>query len=424
MHMRRTQLTRLTAALLVIGVAGVLGLGLAEILLRVAVPANSEYHVLRPREQVVFHPRADIFSGVAGAARYVVNSAGIRGDELTTGSDQYRILAVGGSTTQLLYLDGSEAWPYLVQQDLKATTDGAAIWVGNVGKSGANARDHVVHVKYLVPQIPELDAILLLVGVNDLTVALSQGAHYRVPVPITDSAAERAQIRTAFAVAPGKLHQPATEAYLSEGAPWFKRLALYQLMKRGRMIYSSWQASRGLAQDDKGEVLETWRKHRRTATVFIDSLPRLDEPLREYRTNLDAIVELASRYKIRLVMMTQPVIWRENLSADELRHLWLGGTGRFQVDSGQSYYTPRVLADAMRQYNEVLLDVCAARGIECLDLAARIPRDTLMFYDDVHFTERGSRTVAAEIAAFLRERPPLTIARRSLSVQSAGAPTR
>jgi lysophospholipase L1-like esterase len=356
----------------------------------------------------------DIFNGISGPSHYVVNDAGIRGDEPTLDGAQYRILAVGGSTTQLLYLDGPETWTYLVQHDLSRTVAGAPVWVGNVGMSGTNARDHVVHVKYLIPQHRNLDAILLLVGVNDLTVALSQGDHYALPTPITDSLAERAQVRTAFAVAPGRLHEPRTEAEISDGAPWFKKLALYQLLKRAKMVYASWEASRGLAQDDRGEILEVWRSHRRTASSMIDSLPNLDLPLREYRTNLDAIVALAESNGIRLVMMTQPVLWRADLSAEEQRHLWLGGVGNFQADSGQAYYTPRVLADAMHRYNEVLLNVCATRSVECIDLERLIPRDTLMFYDDVHFTERGSQAVGSEIVRFLRQRPPFTAAPKQL----------
>ena len=419
--MSSPRLVRITAALLSIGIAVVIALVVSEVLLRVAVPANTQYHVVRPGTQVVFHPRADIFNGISGPSHYVVNDAGIRGDQPPADGNRYRILAVGGSTTQLLYLDGPETWTHLVQRDLGQTASGSPVWVGNVGMSGTNARDHVVHIKYLTPQHPNLDAILLLVGVNDLTVALSQGDGYRLPEPITDSVAERAQVRTAFAVAPGKLHQPTTETYISEGASWVKRLALYQLLKRARMVYTSWEASRGLAQDDQGEILEVWRSHRRTATRFIDSLPPLELPLREYRTNLETIVALAQARRIRLVMMTQPVLWRADLSPEEQRHLWLGGTGNFQVDSGQAYYTPRVLAEAMHRYNEVLLDVCATRNVECLDLESLIPRDTVMFYDDVHFTERGSQAVAAEITRFLRSRPPFDAAPTQLIGSAAAA---
>jgi len=43
-----------------------------------------------------------------------------------------------------------------------------------------------------------------------------------------------------------------------------------------------------------------------------------------------------------------------------------------------------------------------------------IARDTAMFYDDVHFTEAGSRAVADEITRFLRLRPPFAGAPRQL----------
>ena len=99
--------------------------------------------------------------------------------------------------------------------------------------------------------------------------------------------------------------------------------------------------------------------------------------------------------------MTQPSLWRADLTPQEERRLWFGGIGDFQQNAGSTYYTVSALADAMAQFNRTLLDTCAARGITCLDLAARVPKDTSQFLDDVHFTERGAGTVAAVVAAWL-----------------------
>ncbi len=64
-----------------------------------------------------------------------------------------------------------------------------------------------------------------------------------------------------------------------------------------------------------------------------------------------------------------------------------------------------VLAETMRRFNAVMLDVCRERRLPCLDLAARIPRDTTMFYDDAHFTDAGSRAVAAAVVEHLQSLP-------------------
>jgi hypothetical protein len=66
----------------------------------------------------------------------------------------------------------------------------------------------------------------------------------------------------------------------------------------------------------------------------------------------------------------------------------------------------------MQRYNETLLRVCRERGVECIDAAARLPKDASIFWDDAHFTEEGSRRLAQIVADHLLEREPLASRRR------------
>ena len=51
-----------------------------------------------------------------------------------------------------------------------------------------------------------------------------------------------------------------------------------------------------------------------------------------------------------------------------------------------------------------MLDVCREEGVDCLDLAALIPKDTSAFYDDCHFNIAGNAKVAAAVTDFLAAR--------------------
>ncbi len=157
-------------------------------------------------------------------------------------------------------------------------------------------------------------------------------------------------------------------------------------------------------QDEEGQVYERWRQHRRNAAEILDETPPLDAALRVYRRNLIAIADVARDASVRLVFVTQPALWRADLTAEEEASLWLGGVGNFQETTGNPYYASRVLADAMSQYNAVLLDVCRERSIECIDLAGSLEASLANFYDDVHFTERGAAAVAEIIGARLGAR--------------------
>jgi hypothetical protein len=119
--------------------------------------------------------------------------------------------------------------------------------------------------------------------------------------------------------------------------------------------------------------------------------------LDEYRANIRALIECAESRHVRIVFLTQPALWRADLPAELERLVWMGGIGDFQRQSGCEYYTVAALAEGMRRYNDAVVEVCAAEGVECIDLDAVIAKDGSMFYDDVHFTEAGARRVAEEI---------------------------
>lgn len=396
---------RLGGRILALVVSLTLTLALVEAILRVAFPAQTHYYVWPPRTKKALRPDPAHMPGVSGDNHFTVNTQGIRGKEL--GPDaEYRLLAIGGSTTECLYLDDPEAWPALVGQALPQTADDRPVWIGNVGKAGTYSRDHVVQLEHLAPQLPRLDTVLVLVGINDLTVTLAQGDHYAPPRPITEPEADRQQVRRAFAIAPGRLQDVSTDELGPAEAPFFKRTALYQLLKRTRAGLANQTGAHGLAQDETGQMYAAWREHRAHPSELRTAPPDLTAPLAEYRHNLAVLADLAKAGHQRLVLLTQPTLWRPDLPKESLDLLWLGGVGSFQEQSGKAYYSVAVLADTMRRYNEVVLDLCRERGLSCIDLASRIPKEGTMFYDDCHFTQEGSRAVATVVTRHLKHLPP------------------
>lgn len=387
---------RALGVLALAGGALAVGLIAAEVTLGVAAKRPDHYSVLVPGSRV-FEPDQRFVHGITGPARYDVNAAGLRGPDFGPDADEYRILLVGGSTTECTLLDIDENWGTLIARDLPQTRDGRTTWVGNVGRSGLTGRDHVVTVKYLLRQYPRIDLVIVLVGVNDLTVALRQGEAYEPPVPVTDPAAERVQIRNAFVISPEGFHQPLSDVAATT-EPWYKKTHLYDLARRARATLRA----RAVLHQIGGSNLEQWRNHRQSASAIVHELPDLTEPLQEYRHNLLAIVDAARSGGADVMFLTQPSLWRPGIPAEYERLLWLGGTGPFQDVAGQSYYSVAALAEAMDRYNAETLDVCRSEGLRCFDLAAAIPADTTLLYDDVHFTEAGSARVGRSVSEYLR----------------------
>jgi hypothetical protein len=62
----------------------------------------------------------------------------------------------------------------------------------------------------------------------------------------------------------------------------------------------------------------------------------------------------------------------------------------------------------MQAYNDTLLEVCKTRGVECIDLAGILPKSDTIFYDDVHFSDKGSLMTADVVFKYLSKKNPFT----------------
>jgi hypothetical protein len=150
------------ALALVLGcVAGVV---LAELLLQMTWPGGDQYYYLWPPHlSSSVRPAPGAVHGIGPEAHHKVNSVGVLGEELPAKDvPQYRILTVGGSTTECAMLDQSKTWPSLVGTALARTADGRQVWLGNLGRSGFNSRDHLGAMRFVVGHY-EPDAVVVLV---------------------------------------------------------------------------------------------------------------------------------------------------------------------------------------------------------------------------------------------------------------------
>ncbi|MEM7311321.1 MAG: GDSL-type esterase/lipase family protein [Planctomycetota bacterium] len=361
------------------------GLALAALategLLRLLLPAQSAFYVWPPGLERTFRPSPGVMPGVEGESLFRINRLGLRGDDPGP-SPAPRILCVGGSTTECLYLDQAEAWPQRVQAEL-----GGSAWVGNAGVSGRLTRDHVVQLEYLLPQLGSLDRVVFLVGVNDLMLALGQDADYD-PEALSDPAQRLALLPRAFEVLP--------EEYRSERFPRSTRLWRF-FVPRLRGLLRPPQV-----QDEAGSIYHVWRRHRAETPTWIETLPDLAPALEEYRRNVAELARLTRAAGAEPLFLTQPSLWSADAPPEHEALLWMGGVGDYQKAPGAPYYASGALAEGMALYNRALQEACAALAADCLDLAALVPRDTTAFYDDVHFNEAGSARVAGAVAEALR----------------------
>lgn len=384
---RRRSGASLVASRVVLLLVIVVGsLALTELVLRATAPAHDGYFFWPPDLDYVFDPAPGVMPGIEGPSRFRSNAEGLRADPLSD-ADQARVLCIGGSTTACIFLDQDETWCALLQRELSDRT-GVRTWVGNAGKDGMSSRDHVVQMEKILPRLPRVDHVLALVGVNDLLLRLSQPKAYD-PAYATRPEAEDELLVHAFSVRP------------DPEVAWYDDLRVLRLV-RGLFAPTIEQ---GRLMDPQGDWYVGRRRQRQRARM-LSTLPDVSDGVGEYARNLARMDDVARRAGTDLVLVTQPSIWRDDLPRDVDALLWVGGKGDFMNTRVDEYYTVPALRDGLELYNAATRRVAAERGLVCIDLAAQLPKDLTVFYDDVHFNESGARQVADRLADALVALPP------------------
>lgn len=319
------------------------------------------FHTRGAFREEIFHPDPASLPGIRGATRYTTLDSGVRAPG-PPAPGQRRALCVGGSTTECVYLDDTATWPALVGAE-------TGWWVGNVGISGFDTRDHLRFLRGS-PLMAGVEAVVLQVGVNDLWRALA-GEEERT---------DYNRFETGAAPRPAPAARP---------APLWSRARLIQLW------HTMWQeAPDPVRREGIGGLEYQIRRERRAAATLTAGLPPLDAALAGYQDRLREMVAAARWRGAAPILATQPVLWADGIPREAADRCWFGW-----LPDGR-YLTLGALRRAMDAYNAALLAVCAETGAVCVDLSG-LSGNPDWFYDDCHFTESGALEVARLVAPAL-----------------------
>ncbi len=305
-----------------------------------------------------YEPDVALFPGVSPVARYAVNSRGLRGPELPQNESTYRILCVGGCTTECLYVDDPQTWPAQLMLNLSGPGT-VRCWVGNAALSGDGVKqlwDRLRHGDVA----GEVDCVVMLVSGDDLMRAILRLDEQ--PVPALPS-----------------------------------RFLCAQLLLR------SGEAQPTRLADRTGVELTAARDHLCTKGDGLDWGP----PLERFSAYVRQVAHVVRRKNRRLIYITQPVLWDDLLQSLGTRRLHLM---RNTLEAGAADKQPpkfdQVSALAMSDhFNKRLTDACRELNIECVDAARRMNGRTHFFYDDLHLNDAGCAELARLLAEHLRANP-------------------
>ena len=340
---------------------------------RLGIP-SANYHRRQPGTNLIFSPDSSLVPGIEGISHYTTNSQGIRGPEFPRRDSAYRILAIGGSTTENVFLDDTETWPHLVMQRLNQEEERGVVWVGNVGISGFRMVSHLKFVEES-PLMEEVDALVFLIGANDFLHFLKSnlgGSEL--------DKNERFQAR---------LEKKISAKKKKSVTPIFQHSPILNVMWR---LWNRRMSGRQ-AEGPSGRHYQVRRINRQESRISV-TLPDLERPLQQYETLVRALVQLARGYRLRPIFITQPTLWGDNISERGRALLWLGEITEDEYISAEA---GRIGID---KHNEVLLRVCERMGVECINTESMHGQERY-FYDGFHFNEPGAIELARLVSKHL-----------------------
>jgi len=368
---------RLYGVLLVILVS-VLCIGTLELLLRRFVFDPNASFIRTPGWSLSVRTNGEFpMEKVPEDHTIIINRIGLRGALPEFGANP-KIAVFGGSTVEDFALSERNTWPQ--QLALNLSDCAPKVWVANLGKSGVNARHHLLQLPEVEKYMPKFDMFVVLMGLNDFLYDL----HIHHPVETPDGWWQK----QAFQSRPG-----------DEGS--FALKAIFHRLKN--QYISDRNAAATVNISDFGNYMKMLRDARTKITndQKVENLPDLKEYLERYRGTIRSLKSQADSYQVPIIFVTQPFVWSENMTEEAKAQIYSGFIGEQSIgvlDSPSTkWFTPSAMEKGLSAYNATLLDMCKLERLICVD-AASVVRDASYFYDDFHFSKNGAAKVGSTVA--------------------------
>jgi lysophospholipase L1-like esterase len=304
------------------------------------------------------------------------NSLGFRGPDPPADLAAYlTMLVVGGSTTESLYVSDGKTWPDLLGGELSANLD--RLWVNNAGLDGHSTFGHRLLLDQRIARLKP-NVVVFLIGLNDVG---------REDLKAADAA-----------VVAGGAHSGRLGALLTWAARRSAIVATVLNLQRYREARKLDRVHRHL--EIRWAPVLTPDRERSRALLQLHK----ERYVPPYAERVRDLVNRARAYGIEPILMTQPALYGNVVDPETKVFL-----GTLEVDHEQGLHGA-LAWNLLELYNDAVRMVGGERGVLVVDLARRLPKNSRLFYDFVHFNNEGSAAVAAiaydALCPFLASRFP------------------
>ncbi|MGO9176370.1 MAG: SGNH/GDSL hydrolase family protein [Desulfobaccales bacterium] len=273
------------------------------------------------------------------------------------------LVFLGGSTTEDIYDDENNRFPYLVGHLLEEST-GLRVNSYNAAKSGNDSLHSLdVLLNKVLPLKPDL--VAMMHNINDLSILLFEKSYWNRNPSRSPLIEKKPDWRTV-----GKNLQETFQLARDLVVP-----NLYAALHR--LLHAEGKSQADEFQQVRGQKIEV----------------NQDYLVREFTLNLQTFINICRARGITPVLLTMPSRLKDD--PDPLIRRLMQ---RLEKQNGITY---RDFKGAFDRFNQAIREVAAQNRVLLVDLAQEIPQEKEYMSDVVHFNPEGSRLVAQKIAAGL-----------------------
>jgi lysophospholipase L1-like esterase len=271
----------------------------------------------------------------------------------------FRLVAIGGSTTEQIALGDEKTWVSILAERLERSS-GRRVEGVNAGVSGMRAEHHLVTLRKIAAYDPDL--VVIMMGVNDWNRHIKTGGN-RFFLFVYDLV-ERLDMRQSIM---GKAYRAVRSLFSAPHA----------------------SATPSTVRIDHGEYLSRQNntlersKHR-------SFYPETISP--NYGEHARSVAAFCRSHALRCMLVDQPAAYGPDIS-DQLRaRLWMTPPNEDYTLSLEN------MAYIAQLYNSSLQDIAREARLPFCGISGRVAPTSAFFYDDCHFNEPGARRVAGLLA--------------------------
>lgn len=337
------------------------GFLIAQAVLSVAV-IDRDYRTLPANMKRTVIIEGNAVPGIAGEHAVETDEKGFRVtrpvDYQTDGT--LRIFAIGGSTTEQIFLGDEHTWTHVLQELLQKDRQ-QTVEVVNTGASGLRLRHHYATLQKIADLHPDL--VIILVGINDWNYAIRD--HF------SDGALTR-------------------ESTLS----WRQKMQLRRTLL-GSAIAAVADSTVSAKSLEQVEVVDTEALLRSARSLQREPVYEFKpaEVYPEYPLYLEKIARRCDQLSIPCMLVSQPTSYDPRVSDTFKSYYWMTPPYEsYTVDFSSLRYISEL-------YNGYLQTFAENNAMPFCDLAAMTRPDQEYFYDDTHYNQSGGKKIAEHLYA-------------------------